>query len=130
MKSHNHLGTFEAIISNFSEKEKTISKKLRALIESLDPEVEEVPRNGELTAAYGIGPKKMSEAYAYIGPKNGYVNLGFYHGTALDDPDNLLEGTGNKLRHIKIRSLAQADSPEVKALIIEARNERLKALKK
>jgi len=33
-----------------------------------------------------------------------HVSLGFYKGTKLPDPDGLLEGTGTKLRHIKIHA--------------------------
>lgn len=36
---------------------------------------------------------------------SGYVALQFGEiGTSLEDPDGLLEGTGKKLRHVKIRS--------------------------
>ena len=59
---------------------------LRALIEAVHPDAVEVPRPGERTAGYGVGPKKMSETYAYIGVYQKYVNLGFYHGTSLPDP--------------------------------------------
>ena len=35
----------------------------------------------------------------------GYVTLGFYHqGVHLSDPDKLLEGTGENMRHMKVRS--------------------------
>ena len=36
---------------------------------------------------------------------NNYVRLGFFNGTTMPDPDNLLEGTGKRLRHIKIYNL-------------------------
>ena len=32
----------------------------------------------------------------------GYINLGFYQGAVLADPERLLEGTGKGLRHVKI----------------------------
>ena len=41
----------------------------------------------------------------------GYINLGFYQGAVLADPQRLLEGTGKGLRHAKIRSLAEANRP-------------------
>jgi hypothetical protein len=47
----------------------------------------------------------MTEHYAYIGVQKSHVNLGFYYGAILPDPDGLLEGRGKKLRHLKIRSL-------------------------
>ena len=36
---------------------------------------------------------------------NNYVRLGFFNGATMPDPDNLLEGTGIPLRHIKIYNL-------------------------
>ena len=49
-----------------------------------------------------------------------WVNLGFYQGVDLADPEGLLEGTGAKMRHVKIRSLDAAQLPEVRALIMAA----------
>ena len=66
------------------------------------------------------GPKKMTDGYAYIMPMRGYVNLGFYQGALLADPQRLLEGTGKGLRHAKIRSLAEANRPAVRALVSAA----------
>jgi len=62
----------------------------------------------------------MSEHYAYIGVQGSHVNLGFYHGASLSDPDGLLEGTGKELRHIKIRSVADAGRAGVTELLNQA----------
>ena len=75
-------------------------------------------------ASYGVGPKKMSEHYAYISPQRTHVNLGFYHGVALADRSGLLEGTGKNLRHIKIKSATEAKSARIKELLVEAIAER------
>ena len=80
-------------------------------------------------SSYGIGPKKMSEHYAYIAPQGDYVNLGFYHGVALQDPANLLEGAGKRLRHIKIKSAGDAGKKEICALLEAALRERKSAMK-
>src|SRR6185436_9503071 len=37
-----------------------------------------------------------------IMPYSDHVNLVFFRGAELDDPDNLLEGTGKGMRHVKI----------------------------
>ena len=89
-------------------------------IGELHDECIEVPRPGEPSAAYGVGSKKMSEAYAYIMPQQEHVNFGFYHGVALRDPNNLLEGTGKALRHVKIRSISDAKQPEIRQLILKS----------
>ncbi len=41
---------------------------------------------------------------AALSPYTKWVSLGFIRGTALDDPDGLLEGSGASVRHIKLRS--------------------------
>ena len=66
----------------------------------------------------------MLDGYAYILPHTKWVNIGFYQGAQLPDPSRRLEGTGATLRHVKVRSAADADNPSVRALIgaaLEAR---------
>ncbi|KAF0653416.1 hypothetical protein L107_07483 [Cyanobium sp. Copco_Reservoir_LC18] len=117
MKSINRLGTFEDVLASAPQDVRLICQALRALIEELHPDSVEVPRPGEPSVAYGFGEKKMSEAYAYIMPQKSYANLGFYHGASIADSHPTLEGTGARLRHIKIRSIEAVRSPAtVKAL--------------
>ena len=41
----------------------------------------------------------------YIASSKNHMKLGFFvHGPKLDDPEELIEGTGKKMRHYKIRS--------------------------
>ena len=47
-------------------------------------------------------PEISRRNIVYIAPHKNYVRLGFFNGATMPDPDNLLEGTGKKLRHIKI----------------------------
>ena len=42
-------------------------------------------------------------------PSGAYVNVGFFHGAALDDPAGLLEGTGKRMRHVKAAPGATGD---------------------
>lgn len=128
MKTDSRLGTFEDVLHTTTPALAGIARYMRLLIEELHPDAVEVPRPGEPTVAYGIGPKKMSEAYAYLGPQRASLNLGFYHGAALPDPAGLLEGTGKALRHVKLTTLEQAARPEVRALLVAAREERQQAL--
>ncbi len=48
---------------------------------------------------------KKGKDFAYLKTAKTYVSLGFNSFQKLDDPDNLLEGTGKDMRHIKIRKL-------------------------
>jgi hypothetical protein len=99
-------GTFEDVISQFEKPIAEISKKLRELVAIKYPGVIEVVWKQQKIVGYGIGPKKMSEHFTYIAPFKNHVNLGFYYGTKLPDPQQLLSGTGKKLRHVKIFNLS------------------------
>ena len=111
-----------------TEELQPIAIRLREIILELDPDACEVVRLGDRAATFGVGPKKMSEGYAYIMPNKNWVNLGFYKGAILPDPGGLLEGTGKSLRHIKTHSLDDANRPEVKELLKLALAERKEAL--
>jgi hypothetical protein len=128
MQTDTRLGTFAEVISGASEGVREIAIRLREIIDEIHPECVEVPRPGESAAAYGVGPKKMSEAYAYIMPQKTYVNLGFFHGASLVDAANLLEGSGKAMRHIKVYDLEQANKPEIRELLSASIQERKKAL--
>ena len=121
-------GTFDDLVAGLNPKIEQISRSLRTLILGLHPDVVEVVRLGDNAASYGLGPKKMSEAYAYIMPKAGYVNLGFYNGAALVDSAGLIQGTGKRLRHVKVYSSKEVGQPALRRLIEAALAERRQAL--
>src|SRR6187399_1375593 len=98
-------GTFKELLAGVEPDLAAIARRLRAMIRAVDADTVETVRLGDNAATYGVGPKKMTDGYAYIMPKRGYVNLGFYQGAMLKDPDRLLEGTGKGLRHVKIHSV-------------------------
>ncbi|WP_158219484.1 DUF1801 domain-containing protein [Synechococcus sp. BO 8801] len=128
MKSINRLGTFEDVLASAPQDVRLICQALRALIQELHPDSIEVPRPGEPSVAYGFGEKKMSEAYAYIMPQKSYANLGFYHGASIADSHPVLEGTGARLRHIKIRTIEAVRSPATVKVLQDSIAERRTAL--
>ena len=42
-------------------------------------------------------------AFGYADAFSAHVNIGFFHGAALDDPAGLLQGAGKRMRHVKLR---------------------------
>jgi hypothetical protein len=44
----------------------------------------------------------------------------FWRGSTIPDPDHLLQGTGKNLRHVKLRTLEEASSPRLAALLRRA----------
>jgi hypothetical protein len=60
---------------------------------------------------------EMREGTIYICPMQEYVRLGFYYGGELADPAHLLVGEGKRLRHVKVRTLADACQPALEQLV-------------
>ena len=76
---------------------------LRTFILELHPDSNELLYHTHaLTAVFSIS-EKLGDAYCMIPIYNNHLNLGFNKGTLLEDPDNLLTGTGNLIRHIPIK---------------------------
>ena len=120
------FGTFDDLLEITEESLRPIVTALREIIVEVDPNTCEVVRLGDRAATYGVGPRKMLDGYAYILPYKRWVNLGFYEGVDLADPECLLEGTGAKMRHVKVRSVDDARRVAVRALV-EGAMERRKA---
>jgi len=121
--------SFDELLERTEVHLKPILVGLRQLILAQDPQACEVVRLGDRAASYGIGPKRMSEAYVYILAYSNSVNLGFYQGVKFLEHSQLLEGNGKRLRHIKIRAIAQLQEEELKRLLSMAIAERKAALK-
>jgi hypothetical protein len=126
---HEALGKLSEIFAVATKETLPVLKKAHKLFLALHPDVVIVPRLGEKSIAYGFGPKKNSEAYCYLIAYKSHVNLGFFHGSRLDS-DDILEGAGPLMRHLKIASLKELESPRVKKLIKAAIKERKSNLAK
>ncbi len=110
-------GSFDDLLEITAESLRPIATALREIVREVDPSTCEVVRLGDRAATYGVGPRKMKDGYAYILPYKSWVNLGFYQGVELADPEGLLEGAGAKMRHVKIRTLEDARRPVLRDLI-------------
>lgn len=95
-------------------------KDLREYILEFYPNCNElIYHTHALTAAFSISDR-LSDAFCMLPIYTNHLNLGFNKGTLLKDPNKLLTGTGNLIRHIDIKQLSEYRNPEVKALIQEA----------
>ena len=121
--------SFEDFLKEIAPQLQSICLQLRSTIKKLDLNYVEIVWKNQGIASYGVGPKKMSEHYVYIAPHKKHVNLGFYHGALLSDRSGLLEGTGKRLRHIKIFQEKEAKDKKIQGLISEAINEIKSSLK-
>jgi len=59
-------------------------------------------------------------AFGYVNAFSAHANVGFFYGAALDDPAGLLEGTGKRMRHVKLRRAQQVNAAALSELIAAA----------
>lgn len=108
---------FTAMVSSSPSPVPELALGCRALICDVLGETVEVVWPKQRTAGYGTGPKKMSEQFCWLAPYTKHVVFGFYYGAELPDPTGLLEGTGNPMRHVKIRRAEQLEDPALRRLV-------------
>jgi hypothetical protein len=77
-------------------------------------DVREAMHDGCPTACVG------DAAFAYVGAYKAHASVGFFHGAELTDPARLLEGTGKRMRHVKLIPGKSVDKAALKALIAAA----------
>jgi hypothetical protein len=97
------------------------------LVRRTDPDVVRVVWPHQKTVGYGVGPKKMSEHYAYLAVHPRHINVGCNYGAHLDD-GGLLEGTGQNMRKMTVRTVDDLADPRLVPVLQRARAERLQAL--
>lgn len=125
MRTVDEYGTFEDAIAKADPVTRDLAYQVRALIVAVMPDVVEVPWPKLRMASYGVGAKKKSEHFCYISAQKHDVNLGFYYGTELPDPEEILQGTGKLLRHVKIRDSKDVRDRAVQRLLKVAARHRM-----
>ncbi len=83
-------------------------------------EVREVFHDGCPNACLGNVP------FGYVNMFAAHVNVGFFQGASLADPARLLQGSGKRMRHVKLRAGAEIDTSAL-AQLIEAAYSDIKA---
>jgi hypothetical protein len=71
---------------------------------------------GDGLLAFGRSSAMRDLLFALI-PHGGWLNLQLADGAFLPDPDGRIEGTGKRIRHVKLRSADAAADPAVRAII-------------
>lgn len=120
---------FKEMLATAAPEVAALARQAKTLIQEVMPNVVEVVWPTQQISGYGVGPKKMSEQFCYIALLKDRINLGFYYGADLPDPQNLLEGTGQTMRHIKIDHSEQLENPALRELV-EAASQHLPKLKR
>ncbi len=77
-------------------------------------EVRELMHDGCPVACLGDMP------FGYVNVFASHVNVGFFQGAALPDPERLLEGSGKFMRHVKLRPGTATNAAALSRLIAAA----------
>lgn len=78
------------------------------------PDVRELLHDGRPTACVG------DAAFAYVDAFSGHAAVGFFEGASLSDPAGLLEGSGKRMRHVKLKWGQAVDEAALADLIAAA----------
>ena len=71
--------------------------------------------------AIGYGwSERLRDGVFHVAVYTNHVNLGFNFGASLPDPLGILEGKGNRIRHISISDNADLERPEIRSYIQRA----------
>lgn len=113
---------FAELMAPYSSDVQELARKTRELVREVIPDArEEVDFSAHMLVATFI-PGTYKGAIVTIMLQKSYVNIMFAKGVELMEVDEtgLLEGTGKKARHIKVRDGERIKEPAVRALIKEA----------
>src|SRR6516164_3244077 len=83
---HEHSGELGAIAQDWFE-----------VMRGCGEDVRELLHDGHPTACVA------DAAFGYVNAFKNHVNVGFFRGAEIADPEGLLEGTGKLMRHVKLR---------------------------
>ena len=97
---HEHSGDLGAIARRWFE-----------VMRDCGDDVRELLHDGHPTACVG------DAAFAYVNAFKAHVNVGFFRGAEIGDPEGLLEGTGKFMRHVKLGPPRHVDATALARLI-------------
>jgi hypothetical protein len=112
----------EALLEDYPPPMQAIANRLRRILKATVPDAIERVRPGWRLIGYDVPLGRRTAYFGYIAPENEHVHLGFEHGTAMDDPNRLLQGEGitRQVRWLTFRDGDPIDERACAELIHEA----------
>lgn len=107
----------EEFVAALPQETRAITRALRTVARRSMPKAVELVYHDALGYSTTTSP---ADRVVYIWPARDHVTFGFFFGGRLKDPKGLLEGRGGRMRHVKVRSAAEARAPALASLAREA----------
>lgn len=101
------------LIQEWPEPQRTIALELRNIIMETASELEE-------TVKWNAPNYSAEKNICSIICHKNHVNLQFFKGAHLADPQKLMEGTGKSMRHVSVEEPSRVNRPALADLIREA----------
>jgi hypothetical protein len=76
---------------------------------------------GRVVLLYGPTSRVIEDCVCMIGAYRKHANLQFTDGIDLADAHGVLEGSGKRMRHLKIRAMSDLGRPEIREFLRQAR---------
>ncbi|HKR58635.1 MAG TPA: DUF1801 domain-containing protein [Pyrinomonadaceae bacterium] len=121
IQSHKPPADLIGFLGPYDRKIQRLALGLRKIvIEELGPCYENI-YDAYSAVAMGYGSsERMSDGVCHIAVYERGVNLGFFHGTSLPDPEGVLEGAGKRIRHLSLKTKDDLDRPEIRVFLKRA----------
>lgn len=104
----------DSFFSSLNRGVSPLARELRGIVRTAVPSATE-------SIKWGIPVYQTDKLICAIRVGTDYVALQFYgSGTKLPDPQKLLEGTGKRMRHLKVRSKSDIRKTAITALVRQA----------
>ena len=107
---------FDTLLANHTPEIQETARALRGVLAAAFPEAVEQVDFGNKLLAVGKSMAMRDLTFAII-PHSAHVNLQLADGVELADPNGLIEGTGKRIRHVKVRSVEAAAAPTLRAIV-------------
>lgn len=101
--------TVEELIESFPAQIREIAETIRVIAKANMPGAHEFVYHDAIN--YKL-PESPGTWACCIAAQRNYARLGFYFGANLSDPKKLLEGSGKRMRHIKVKTVGEAGADE------------------
>jgi hypothetical protein len=109
---HKHAGRLGVIAQRWFE-----------VMRACGDDVRELLHDGHPTACVA------DAAFGYVNVFKAHVNIGFFRGAEIADPDGMLEGNGKFMRHVKLRPGRDVEAEALSELIKTAYTDMKRRLK-
>ncbi len=106
----------DVLVRDLSPEIRAIHERLHELLHEIVPQAEEYVDLPDRVLAFGSSLAMRDLWFALIAHRD-WVNLQFPDGATLDDPDGIVEGTGKRIRHVKVRTPAAASEAKLREIV-------------